>query len=74
MMEMSALEKWIAKRKMKLAKTEEAKPTSTVGLPNGMTIHIHVNTGEAEKPDQKIPLTSDGKAVATRDAVARYPG
>lgn len=74
MMELSALEKWIAKRKTKLAKMEATGPASTVGLPNGMTIHIHVNTGEKQAPAQKLPLTADGSAVATRDAIAKYPG
>ena len=63
------LKKWLARRKGGMPDM-----TDGIGLPNGMTIHIHVNTGETEKPDQKIPLTADGKAVATRDAVARYPG
>lgn len=67
MMDMKMFEMWLKKRK----KAKEATTNKTpVGMPNGLTIHINLNSGD--KP-QKLPLTDDGKFVATRDSVAKYP-
>jgi len=68
MIDAQILQDWLVKRKKKLENktASEGKP---VDLPGGVTIHIHLNTGE-----QKLPLTADGTAVATRDAIAKYPG
>ena len=72
MFDVGQLEKWIKRRKALLAKAEPQQEGKAVGLPNGLTIHVNIdNKGESA---QKLPLTADGSAVATRDAVARYPG
>ena len=67
-MDVQTLQDWLIKRKKKLE--DKATPEGkAVDLPGGITIHIHLNTNE-----QKLPLTNDGNAVATRDAIAKYPG
>jgi len=67
-MDINTLESWLKKRKKRL-KEEMDKNTKPVGLPGGLTIHINVG-GEKS---QKLPLTADGKFLATRDSVAKYP-
>lgn len=72
MFDVVQLEKWIKRRKALLAKAEPQQEGKAVGLPNGLTIHVNIdNKGEST---QKLPLTADGSAVATRDAIAKYPG
>ena len=68
MIDTAMLEAWLKKRKKR--SKEEAAKKPAIGLPNGLTIHINVNSGD--KP-QKLPLTDDGKYLATRDSVAKYP-
>lgn len=62
------LKKWLELRRKRLKDGEDGK--QTVNLPNGIQIHIHMpKQGEP----QKLPLSADGKSLATRDAVAQYP-
>lgn len=68
MLDAELLRRWIERRKKKLR--DEGK--KTVDLPNGMTINIHLP--QAQQVGQQMPLTPDGKSLATRDAVARFPG
>lgn len=73
MIDVQALQDWLVKRKKKLE--DKAAPSGKpVDLPGGVTIHIHLNTNDKSESAQKLPLTADGTAVATRDAIAKYPG
>lgn len=65
MIDPEALRRWITKRKKRL---NDAEGKQGVTLPNGIQIHIHMPAHD------KLPTTPDGKALATRDSVARYPG
>jgi hypothetical protein len=65
MIDPDALKKWIERRKKRLS---DQQGKHGVTLPNGIQIHIHMPSNE------KLPMTPDGKALATRDSVARYPG
>lgn len=65
MIDIGLLQAWIDKKKKK--QEDQADAANTVKLPNGIQIHIHM-----PKP-QELPLTPDGKSLATRNDVARYP-
>lgn len=67
MIEAELLRRWIERRKKKL--NEDSKK---VELPGGMVINIHLPLQGQQ--GQQLPLTPDGKSVATRDSVGRYPG
>lgn len=68
-MDVAMLDSWLKKRKAQ-SKAVAAKKAG-IDMPSGLTIHINVNN---EDKGQKLPLTADGKFVATRDAIAKYPG
>jgi hypothetical protein len=67
MIDQEMLRRWIARRKKKL--NEGAKQ---VQLPGGMVINIHLPLQGQQ--GQQLPLSPDGKSVATRDSVSRFPG
>lgn len=70
-MDIKSLESWL-KNRQKRKKEEMNKNVQSVGLPNGLTIHVNIDNKSTD--GIKLPMTPDGKALATRDAVARYPG